>query len=171
MLLEYVELGGPVMYVVLLTWVVVIAAVLDRVVYGLGRCLRRPLANVRALARAGKRKDARFLLEEERERADRRLTRIDAVSQIAPSIGLFGTVLGMAQSFLARGGVAGDTGLSIAAPEALAAGLSTALFTTVAGLIVFLFGQAFLIAWNEWQWFLERGLRGLLLEDTVGQGE
>jgi biopolymer transport protein ExbB/TolQ len=75
------------------------------------------------------------------------------VSQIAVSVGLFGTVVGIAQSFFARGGE-----LDLAAPEVLASGLSTALFTTIAGLVVFLFGQGFLIAFDEWQAFCERDL-------------
>ena len=60
------------------------------------------------------------------------------------------------QRFFSRG-----DDLSLAAPELMTAGLATALFTTVAGLVVFLFGQAFLIAWGEWLTFRERGLHGL----------
>ena len=45
----------------------------------------------------------------------------------------------------------------LAAPDVLAAGLATALYTTIAGLVVFLFGQAFLIAYREWLDYCERG--------------
>jgi biopolymer transport protein ExbB len=97
--------------------------------------------------------DARALYRREQGRAERGLQRIDAVSQVATSIGLFGTVLGIAQSFFARGLDAGP-----AAPEVLSSGLSTALFTTIAGLVVFLFGQGFLIVFGEWRAFCDRDL-------------
>ena len=96
------------------------------------------------------------MFQRERERARCGVERIEAVSQIATSVGLFGTVLGIAQSFFARGGG------GLAAPEALAAGLSTALYTTIGGLSVFLFGQAFLILFADWCAFCDRGLGDLL---------
>ena len=49
-----------------------------------------------------------------------------------------------------------------AASEVLASGLTTALFTTVAGLIVFLFGQGFLIVWSEWMEARDRAAMELL---------
>ena len=139
MLLPYLEAGGPVMLAVVGAWIVVLAGMLDRMAYAAGRCLRR-VRDIRA----------------EAARARRGLERIDAVSQLATSLGLFGTVLGIARSFLARG----TEGNALAAPEALAAGLSTALYTTLAGLAVFLVGQAFLIAYREWLAWCERGLEG-----------
>ena len=142
----YFEAGGPVMYGVLAAWVVVLAAILDRLLYGVGMLFRRPTAD----------------FEGERRRAGRGVARIDAVSQIATSLGLFGTVLGIAQAFLARGGSLGTD-----AAQVLASGLTTALFTTVAGLIVFLFGQGFLIVWNEWLDARERASRDLL--ERAGQ--
>jgi MotA/TolQ/ExbB proton channel family len=147
----YFEAGGPLMLPILGTWVVVLAAVLDRLVYAAGRSLRRPLVALSLLVTKGRVEEARRELSLERSRAGRRLERIDTVSQLATSLGLFGTVVGIAQSFFARGGE-----LAGAAPEVLASGLSTALFTTIGGLVVFLFGQTFLIAWQEWQTFLER---------------
>lgn len=148
---EYFETGGPVMYVVLFTWIVVLAGVLDRMLYVLGRASRRPARRIEAHLRNGDLEQARRALRDERRRGDRGLRRIDAVSQIATSVGLFGTVLGIARSFFARG-----EELGLAAPDVLAAGLSTALFTTLAGLVVFLFGQAFLIAFDDWREFCER---------------
>ena len=144
--------GGPIMYACLAAWVVVLAGVFDRLAYALGRAARRPRRAVEAALARGQLDRAELNLGRERRRAERGLSRIDAVSQIATSIGLFGTVVGIAQSFLTRG-----TG-ELASTEALAAGLSTALFTTVAGLVVFLFGQGFLIAYGEWCAFCERGL-------------
>lgn len=159
MLETYFYAGGPVMYAVLAVWILVLAGVLERLFYALGRAFRRPLRRVQALASKGERDAARSRLEEEQLRAARGISRIDAVSQLAPSVGLFGTVLGIAQSFFARGV---DVGL--AAPEVLASGLATALFTTIGGLIVFLFGQAFLIAWREWETASERSVESLLQE-------
>jgi biopolymer transport protein ExbB/TolQ len=153
MLVEYFHAGGPIMWAILATWIVVLAAVLDRLIYALGRVGRRPIQSVRHALASGAVQTARADLERERLRADRGLARIDSVSQIAVSLGLFGTVVGIAQSFFSRGGE-----LDLAAPEVLASGLSTALFTTIAGLIVFLFGQGFLIAFDEWQAFCERDL-------------
>lgn len=154
---EYFDAGGPLMWSLMAAWVVVLAAVLDRLVYAAGRIFRRPLRDVTRLATTGRIADARRELDIERERAGRRLERIDMVSQLATSLGLFGTVVGIAQAFFARGGELKD-----AAPEVLASGLSTALFTTIAGLIVFLVGQTFLILWREWQVFLERHVERLL---------
>ncbi len=156
MFAEYFDAGGPVMYVILATWVVVLAGVLDRLFYAFYRLWRRPLRKVAWLARSGARGEARAALERERRRAARGLSRIDAVSQLATSIGLFGMVLGLAQTFFSKGLH------QIASPDVLAAGLAVALFTTVSGLIVFLLGQGFLIVWEEWQGFCERGLEDLI---------
>ena len=150
------------MYVVLVAWVVVLAGVLDRLLYLGGRVARRPLQRVEQLLGAADVDGARAALTDERRRSGRGLRRIDAVSQMATSIGLFGTVLGIAQSFFARGG---ELGLS--APAVLAAGLSTALFTTLAGLVVFLFGQTFLITYGELQDFCERNVAARVGEDEA----
>lgn len=149
----YYDAGGPLMHPILATWVIVLAAVIDRLVYAAGRARRRPLDEVRRLVATGRLAEARAALEHERARAGRCLERIDALSQLATSLGLFGTVVGITQSFFARAGE-----LSRSAPEVLSAGLSTALITTIGGLIVFLVGQTFLVLWREWQAFLERDL-------------
>lgn len=150
--MDYVRLGGPLMYAVLATWVVVLAGVIDRLLYAAGRGLRRPGAKVAGFQKAGNTSGADLELRREAERARRGLDRIDTVSQLATSVGLFGTVVGLAQGFLGRGGTA-DTSQSL---KALGDGLSTALFTTIAGLVVFLFGQAVLLAYREWLSYVER---------------
>lgn len=160
MLAEYFHAGGPVMYVLLAAWVVVLAGVLDRALYALHRLWRRPLRRVIELARSGAKGEARAELERERLRAARGIQRIDAVSQLSTSIGLFGMVLGLAQTFFSEGLH------QIAPPDVLASGLAVALFTTVGGMVVFLAGQGFLIVWEEWLAFCERGL-----EDLLGTGE
>lgn len=152
---EYFTAGGPVMYAVLAAWILVLAGILDRGLYALGALARRPRRRVLELLEDERTDEARRELAREREREQRGVARIDGVSQLATSVGLFGTVLGIAQAFLARGGDA-------AGPEALSSGLSTALFTTIAGLAVFLVGQGFLIAYREWCAHNARGLEVLL---------
>lgn len=157
MLAPYVHAGGPLMWAVLAVWVLVLGVVLDRLTYALHSSLRRPHARARKLVRRGHVAQARALVHAERRRAGRGLVRLDALSQLATSVGLFGTVVGIARSFLA-----GGDGGALADPAALAAGLSTALYTTVGGLTVFLVGQGFVIAFREWQSWTERGLEDLL---------
>lgn len=152
------------MFAVLAAWVVVLAGVIDRVLYVAGRLVRAPGRQARALSAAGSPAAARTLLADERDRAARGVARIDGVSQLATSLGLFGTVVGIAQGFLGRGGEADPTS-SLAA---LGEGLSTALFTTVAGLFVFLFGQVALLAYREWLDHAERGVRDLVEEPASG---
>ena len=157
MLRVYFDAGGPVMYAVFGAWVVVFAGVLDRLVYLAGRVWRRPGLRIEGLLSNGSNSEARTLLERERDLAGRGLARIGGVSELATSIGLFGTVLGIAGSFFARG-----SAKELAGPEALASGLGTALYTTVAGLVVFLFGQVFLLVYAEWLEFTERRLAAAL---------
>ncbi len=159
----YFEAGGPVMYFVLGALVVVLAAIFDRLFYAFGMALRRPIADIERLVAAGQLAAAQACFEQEKRRSVRGLSRIDSVSQIATSLGLFGTVFGIARAFTARGGSLGS-----AASEVLASGLTTALFTTVAGLIVFLFGQGFLIVWGEWLEARDRAATELL-ERGVGR--
>lgn len=62
---------------------------------------------------------------------ERGITALSTVGTISPMLGLLGTVVGMVLIFAQATGGAG-----IAAPEQLAAGISTALYTTVLGLVV-----------------------------------
>jgi biopolymer transport protein ExbB/TolQ len=134
---EEFALGGPVMYLLFVVWVLVFSLILDRLLYWAGRAFaRRPQADPETI------EEAEIRL---RDRAERNLAGIDGLSHLATSIGLFGTVLGIAQAFFARG-----EGLALAAPEVLASGMATALFTTVAGLSVFLVGQGFLLLFGWW---------------------
>lgn len=55
---------------------------------------------------------------------------IQAISKLAPLIGLFGTVTGMIRSFQAIGGAGGEN------PRLVAAGIGEALVATAAGLVV-----------------------------------
>jgi len=158
MVAAYFAAGGAVMYLILGAWVVVLAGILERLAYAFARAWRRPLREVRALAHGARKEAARAALERERKRAEQGLSRIDAVSQLSTSIGLFGMVLGLARTFFASGLE------QLAPPEVLASGLAVALFTTVGGMIVFLVGQGFLLAWEEWSSFCERGLDELVAD-------
>jgi len=137
---EEFEIGGPIMYALLGVWVLVLSLILERLIYWAGRLLRRPrLAESEAeLARE----------------ADQNVARIDGLSHLATSMGLFGTVLGIATAFFSRG-----TDLALSAPEVLAAGMATALFTTVAGLSIFLLGQASLLVFAWWREMAQRRRR------------
>ena len=160
MLATYFEQGGPLMYALLVAWVIVLAGAIDRTLFAFARVLRRPSRAVSRLVRAGDRAaaEARVLREGQAARAG--LSRLDSISQLATSVGLFGTVLGIARGFLARG-----TGADAASRlESLASGLSTALFTTIAGLGVYLFGQGALIVYREWLAASERRIERALGE-------
>ena len=100
--------------------------------------------------------DARSdLAERVADQAERNLDRIDGLSHLATSLGLFGTVLGITGAFFSR-----SAELSLAAPEVLASGMATALFTTVAGLAVFLVGQGTLLVFQWWTDVAVRRIRG-----------
>ena len=91
------------MYAVLVLWVFVLGGVLDRGAYLAGRAWRQPAAAVLRRVVRGERALAARDLRRERRRAERGLGRIDAVSQLATSVGLFGTVVGIAQALLRAG--------------------------------------------------------------------
>jgi len=82
---------------------------------------------------------------------------LDNIAQIAPLLGLFGTVLGMIDAFqaLQAAGAAVD-------PAILAGGIWVALLTTAAGLAVAM-PTALILAWFESRMDRERDVAGLLL--------
>ncbi|MEN8148593.1 MAG: MotA/TolQ/ExbB proton channel family protein [Planctomycetota bacterium] len=135
---EEFQHGGPVMVLIFLAWVLMLSLILERGVFWAWRLVRRADEDEAGLA----------------ERAGVNLDRIDGLSHLATSLGLFGTVLGIARAFFAKG-----EGLALAAPEVLASGMATALFTTVAGLSVFLVGQASLLVFAWWEDAAVRRLR------------
>ena len=141
-------LGGPLMYGIFALWVLMLALILERLTFWARRLYARRLAAPRAVQER--------LVREFEDRAEHNLERIDGLSDIATSVGLFGTVWGIAQSFFARGAE-----LSLAAPEVMASGMATALFTTVAGLAVFVIGQGALLLFR---WWTETALKRLIRE-------
>jgi len=141
---EEFQLGGPVMFLLFGVWVIMGAFLLERVLFWTLRPLTRP-SNVPG----GPSARTRFL-ERVEDDARRNGERIDSLAQLATSVGLFGTVLGIAKSFFSRG-----ADLTLAAPEVLASGLATALFTTVAGIAIFILGQTSLLVFD---WLGDRDL-------------
>jgi len=141
---EEFQLGGPVMWLLFGVWVIMGALLLERILFWLLRPFTRPTG-----IPAGEAARTRFL-ETVEDIARRNGDRIDTIAQLATSVGLFGTVLGIAKSFFARG-----SELSLAAPEVLAGGLATALFTTVAGIAIFILGQCALLIFD---WLADRDL-------------
>ena len=141
---EEFALGGPVMYALFGVWVIMLSLILERLLFWLSRLVSRTSSL-----------DAHdFEAHDFENRAERNCSRIDGLSHLATSLGLFGTVLGIAQAFFTKG-----TDLALAAPEVLAAGMATALFTTVAGLFVFLVGQGCLLVFAWWRDAALRRLR------------
>ncbi len=69
--------------------------------------------------------------EEETMKLEQRLSYIALIGNLAPMVGLLGTVDGMIRSFqvIANGGATPK-------PSELAGGISTALFTTLVGLLI-----------------------------------
>lgn len=65
-------------------------------------------------------------------RMERFLSTLGTIAHIAPLLGLLGTVTGNIQAF----GVLGSTGIGTGDPAVLARGISEALLTTAAGIIV-----------------------------------
>lgn len=128
---EEFELGGPIMYALFGVWVLTLSLILERLLFWAGRLFSRPRPDDG---------EAEFVA-----RAERNVGRIDGLSHLATSMGLFGTVLGIAGAFFSRG-----ADLALAAPEVLASGMATALFTTVGGMLIFLTGQAFLLLFSWW---------------------
>ncbi|MCL3883375.1 MotA/TolQ/ExbB proton channel family protein [Marivita sp. GX14005] len=93
---------------------------------------------------------------------------LDMVAQLAPLLGLFGTVLGMIEAFRTLQG-AGST----VDPSLLAGGIWVALLTTAAGLAVAM-PAALVLSWFEGRMhrervFAERSLRTILAPGTPGR--
>jgi len=152
---EEFQLGGPVMWLLFGVWVVMGAFLMERTLFWVLRPFTRP-----SDMPAGNTARVRFL-ERVEQRANANAERIDGLAQLATSIGLFGTVLGIAKSFFARG-----SELSLAAPEVLASGLATALFTTVAGISIFILGQTALLILD---WLAERDVARALALPVTGE--
>lgn len=117
-MLAYIHKGGPLMWVLVALSVIACAIALDRALM-----LLRTRARMRALPRS--------VLDARLQRIWRGVEHLDLVSSIAPLVGLTGTVFGIITCFSALG-----VGDATPDPSLLATGLSQALLTTAAGLII-----------------------------------
>lgn len=99
-----------------------------------------------------------------REKLQRHLWLLDTIVTAAPLLGLLGTILGIIETFsaLAQSGISD--------PQAVSAGIGTALFATALGIVVALYGLVF---HNHFQDRVERisdSIKILLLGATAGAG-
>jgi len=171
-LFEIVTSGGPLMVPIALCSVLALAFMVERSVRlrrgrlasrefhdelvktlrdqgspaGLALCETTTTSQARILAAGLRRVDAEWL---EREKAvedagSREVDRLSAnlrplvvIGMIAPLLGLLGTVWGMIESFATI-----SSGDGLGSPESLAGGISQALVTTAAGLVVAIPAQA-----------------------------
>ena len=120
---------------------------------------RSYLGPVLEMAMAGQRDAGRLEAEAEARfaRLERGFRLLDAVAQIAPLLGLFGTVLGMISAFRALEAAGAQVD-----PGVLAGGIWVALLTTAAGLAVAM-PTALALSWFEGRMDAERVLAGRAL--------
>ncbi|WP_171117896.1 MotA/TolQ/ExbB proton channel family protein [Ruegeria sp. HKCCA5463] len=190
------DLGGPVVAVLIATSVATMALILYKLwqykAAGVGRHVELSLAieawdrNDRATARAHLDRSRSYLAPvvamaldghgpELMDRADaeaearfagleRGLNALDMVSQLAPLLGLFGTVLGMIEAFrtLQEAGNAVD-------PALLAGGIWVALMTTAAGLAVAM-PTSLVLTWFEARMTRERVFTNRALRTVFAPG-
>lgn len=148
MLWDYFQKGGPLMIGIAGCWVVALTLILDRLLYWSGVFIRRPVSNLRRkLVRRGlSHREVSIRIGAELRESERNLSGLASLSQLATSVGLFGTILGLCRSFLGNG-LESDSIQPVS--DSVIRGLSTALLTTVGGLSVFLVSQLFLIAFQS----------------------
>ena len=199
-----VEVGGPVVMILVAVSVVTLAVVLYKMwqfsASGVGRhaALSEAVAawdaGDRVAARAALNRSTSYLapvidmafsadatatdrLEAEAEirfaRLEKGLRYLDSVAQLAPLLGLFGTVLGMIEAFQALQ----DAGSQVD-PSILAGGIWVALLTTAVGLVVAM-PTSVVLNWLEGRMDGERVIAGRAIQTvakpfggswTVGQG-
>ncbi|MFD1508029.1 MotA/TolQ/ExbB proton channel family protein [Lacimonas salitolerans] len=179
---EIVDLGGPVVAILAALSVLVLAVVLYKLwqftAAGVGR--HRALQQAVTAWDAGDRTGARVALAQSRSylrpviamavdgqtdaarlqaEAETRFARLesgfrllDSVAQVAPLLGLFGTVLGMISAFQALQGAGAQVD-----PSILAGGIWVALLTTAVGLAVAM-PTALILSWFEARMEAERVL-------------
>ncbi|WP_136636037.1 MotA/TolQ/ExbB proton channel family protein [Pseudooceanicola onchidii] len=92
---------------------------------------------------------------------ERGLRYLDSVAQLAPLLGLFGTVLGMIEAFQALQ----DAGSQVD-PSILAGGIWVALLTTAVGLVVAM-PTAVVLSWFEGRMDSERVLAGRAIQTVL----
>lgn len=189
-----IELGGPVVALLLVLSVLALAVILWKLAQfaalGVGRHRRireamgavdrgdtdqaravlagsrNALAPVLAAALSGRRGQARVEAEASGQlaRLERGFRLLDSIAQIAPLLGLFGTVLGMINAFQALQ----DAGSAVD-PSLLAGGIWVALLTTAAGLAVAM-PTSLLLTFFESRVARERVMAGTAIETIYHPG-
>lgn len=110
-------------------------------------------------------RDRLYTLAEDRlARLESGFRLLDTVAQIAPLLGLFGTVLGMIDAFRAMQGAGAAVD-----PSVLAGGIWVALMTTAAGLAVAMPVSA-LLSWLDSRVATERRMAGTVIEAALCPG-
>ncbi|GAA6193539.1 MotA/TolQ/ExbB proton channel family protein [Phaeobacter sp. NW0010-22] len=190
------DLGGPVVAVLILTSIITLTVVFYKLwqyrAAGVGRHVELNLA-VQAWDRGDKALTERHLnksrsylvpvikmglngncpelsertdaeAEERFSRLERGLSALDMVAQLAPLMGLFGTVLGMIEAFqkLQSAGSSVD-------PSLLAGGIWVALLTTAAGLAVAM-PTSLILSWLEARMHQERVFTNRVLRTLFAPG-
>lgn len=124
------------------------------------------LAPVAAMALAGQRDPARLEAEAEARFAtlERGLPALDQVAQLAPLLGLFGTVLGMITAFQAMQGAGAQVD-----PSVLAGGIWVALLTTAVGLAVAM-PSSLAVTWFAARLDADRVLAGQMIRTLLSPG-
>lgn len=187
-----VEIGGPVVMILVAVSVVTLAVVLYKMwqfsASGVGRhaALSEAVAawdaGDRAAARTALNRSTSYLapvidmafsadadatdrLEAEAEirfaRLEKGLRYLDSVAQLAPLLGLFGTVLGMIEAFQALQ----DAGSQVD-PSILAGGIWVALLTTAVGLVVAM-PTSVVLNWLEGRMDGERVIAGRAIQTVL----
>lgn len=166
------ELGGPVVALLMAMSVVALAVTIWKVIVfeieGIGRGMRRgflaqALKDVR-LSAAPKdeiRNSLHARLQSAFGQAAAGLRVLDVIAQVAPLLGLFGTVLGMIDAFRTLQG-AGST----ADPSILAGGIWVALMTTAAGLVVAI-PSSLVLSWFDSRLEAHRRLANEAIEQVL----
>lgn len=110
-------------------------------------------------------RDRLYTLAEDRlARLESGFRLLDTVAQIAPLLGLFGTVLGMIDAFRAMQGAGAAVD-----PSVLAGGIWVALMTTAAGLAVAMPVSA-LLSWLDSRMAAERRMAATVIEAALSPG-
>lgn len=173
-----IDMGGPVVALLAGASILALALVIWKAVVfefdGIGRGARRGFLGAtltqtsEALRRGARRDELRdrvyARLETEFGRTAYGLKLLDLIAQIAPLLGLFGTVLGMIDAFrtLQEAGSSAD-------PSLLAGGIWVALLTTAAGLVVAM-PASILLGWFDARLLAHRRVAEEAVEDLLSPG-
>lgn len=126
MLIELIDTGGPVIYLLLLCSVGALTIIFERLIFWIREWSVNPINNISKIADS----EARIRSQGFYERATKNLSGLDTVISISPLLGILGTVLGIMKSFHSL-----DL-KHMEAPQEISHGLAEAMLTTAAGLCI-----------------------------------